>query len=121
MKKKLLFVDDEAVNLLSLKALFRREYEVFSSLSAEEALALLDDSAMDVVVSDQRMPPGMSGTQFFSILADRPRTGTRVILTAYPEDPAVQEALRAGIVDAVLDKPLRSEELAALIEGPPAG
>ncbi len=116
LEKTVLFIDDEVINLLGLKARFRRMYHVYTAVSAEEGLRLLEDTRVDAIVSDQRMP-GMTGTQFFSTFHDHGLGVVRIILTAYPEEPEIKEAIGKGLVDAVFDKPLRSEELIACIEG----
>ncbi len=59
---RILFVDDEQRVLTSMRAMFRRDYEVHLASSGAEALALLREQAFDVVVSDQRMP-GMTGVE----------------------------------------------------------
>ena len=102
-RKRVLFVDDEAVNLLCARSLFRRTHEVYTATSAAEALGILERTPMDAVVSDQRMP-GMTGTELFAKLDSR--EGLRVILTGYSADEEIKKALSDGVIDAVLDKPL---------------
>jgi response regulator RpfG family c-di-GMP phosphodiesterase len=114
-RKKILLVDDEALNILGLKSVLSREYEVLTALSAEAGLKLLESNRVDAIVSDHRMP-GMSGAAFFRELAHRGYKGLRLILTGYSDDVEIDEALSGGFVDAILDKPLRVNLLKGMIE-----
>jgi serine/threonine-protein kinase len=58
----ILFVDDEPRITSALKALFRREYKVLTANSGQQALQVLEQETVDVLVSDQRMPE-MSGSE----------------------------------------------------------
>jgi CheY-like chemotaxis protein len=63
-KAKVLYVDDESINLRLFKISFRANYDIHTALSAEEGLLLIRDLPyFDIIVSDQRMP-GISGTEF---------------------------------------------------------
>ncbi|MCP4693196.1 MAG: response regulator, partial [Desulfobacterales bacterium] len=55
-KIAILYVDDERENLDSFKAVFRRDYQVHLAGSAPEALAILDQTHIQVLITDQRMP-----------------------------------------------------------------
>lgn len=112
----ILFVDDEAINLMVQKAWFSHRYTVFTAASVDEALALVARETINAVISDQRMP-GRLGTELFRELETMGYVGLRVILTGYSEDEAVQETLNAGIVDHVMDKPLKIENLVRLVDG----
>ena len=63
MLYKILFVDDETANLRVLERLFRNTYEVINAASGTEALELLTEHDVAVIISDQRMP-GMTGIEF---------------------------------------------------------
>ena len=62
-KVKILYVDDEENNLVSFRASFRIDYEVFTALNAENAFELLKENAINIIISDQRMP-GTTGVEF---------------------------------------------------------
>ena len=55
-KANILFVDDEKQILIALRALFRFEYNVFIANSGKEALQIMQQEQIHVIVSDQRMP-----------------------------------------------------------------
>ncbi len=56
MKYKIMIVDDEPVNLRTLERLFRQHYQVVTAQSGAEALALLEQHDVALLISDQRMP-----------------------------------------------------------------
>jgi response regulator RpfG family c-di-GMP phosphodiesterase len=116
IRKRILFVDDETINLLSVRALFRRDYDVFTADSAAAGLRILRKESMDAVVADQRMPI-MTGVELFASLPGRERTGLRLVLTGYSADQEIEKALSNGTIDAVLEKPLDYASLVRHIEG----
>ncbi len=60
MTYKIMIVDDDPANLRTLLRLFRQDYEVVTAESGPEALALLQQHNVALLISDQRMPD-MSG------------------------------------------------------------
>src|SRR5687767_5782000 len=91
-------VDDDPAILRSYGRLFRTEpYQLLTFDDPGKALAWIETAAVDLVLSDERMPV-MSGTQFLEqVRLVSPRTGC-VLVTAYPatgpgSSPAVQKRL----------------------------
>lgn len=105
-----LLVDDEKHILSALSRSLRREgYEILTAGSADEALRLLDEQQVDLIVSDQKMP----GTHGLAFLTEVERGGSRVprvLLTGWPEEIPRAEIERAGIT-ALLPKPWDDAEL----------
>lgn len=52
-KYTILYVDDEAINLRIFKDAFRRDFKVIIAESAYEALKILENKKIDVVITDQ--------------------------------------------------------------------
>ena len=67
MTYKILIVDDEPANLRSLERLFRTEYDVLTAGSGPEALDLLRQHDVALLITDQRMPE-MTGVDFFEMI-----------------------------------------------------
>mgnify|MGYP000085227025 FL=1 len=115
----LLFVDDEFINLIGFKALFRREYKVFTALSAQEAFKIIKENKIDAIISDQRMP-GMKGSEMFACLDNNEGKHEgkplRLIVTGYAQDEEIKEAEEKGLVDLVLEKPLQAQLLLRQLE-----
>jgi len=119
----LLILDDEARILSALRRSLRREpYEIFTAESAVEARRVLETEAVDLVLSDHKMP-GITGLQFLEEVAARRPEAVRMLITGWTEtiDPNAVEALgiRAVIAkpweDAALKETLRmaAKELGA--------
>jgi DNA-binding NtrC family response regulator len=54
-KLNILFVDDEKQILTSLGAMFKKQYGVFTATSGSNALDIIDNHSIQIIVSDQRM------------------------------------------------------------------
>jgi response regulator RpfG family c-di-GMP phosphodiesterase len=110
-----LLVDDEAHILSALQRVLRREaYDLLVTTSTEEALALLAQRAIAVVVSDQKMP-GASGVAFLREVATRFPATRRILLTGWPEEIPQREREGAKLA-AILPKPWDEAELKATIQ-----
>jgi two-component system probable response regulator PhcQ len=115
MKHTILFVDDESHVVESLRVAMRKEpYDIVTATSAAEALELLGQREVDVVVSDERMP-GMSGTEFLAEVRRKyPRT-VRIILTGQASLEAAIRAINEGEVYRFLSKPCHPADLSVTI------
>ena len=85
----ILCVDDEEIPRMLRKLILQKQgYKVVPAASGKEALALLDEGGIHLVLSDQLMP-GMSGTELTRIIkANRPATPVILIsgVNEIPED-----------------------------------
>src|SRR5512134_3702575 len=110
-----LFVDDEVNILKAVKRLLRNEpWEVQCASRPQEALELLDTQAVQVVVSDQRMPE-MSGVDLLAVVRERHPDLVRMMLTGYTEMNVAVEAINRGEIYRLITKPWNDEELKATI------
>ncbi|HLR06072.1 MAG TPA: response regulator [Pyrinomonadaceae bacterium] len=110
MPYKILIVDDEPANLRTLARLFRDDYEVLTAASGDEALALLGQHDVALLITDQRMP-GMTGIELLKKTVPlRPRM-VRIILTGYTDVDALVEAINCGQVYRYVAKPWDNEDL----------
>jgi len=87
-----LYVDDEQTNLFSFKASFRRDFNVFTANSGEDALKLMETEKIHVIVSDQRMP-GMTGIELLQHVKVKYPEPIRILLTGYADINAVIDAI----------------------------
>jgi signal transduction histidine kinase len=111
----ILYLDDEEQNLVSFQALFRRQYNVFTTTSAHEAVDILNNNSIQVIFSDQKMPD-VSGVEFFeTILPDFPHP-VRILLTGYADLEAVIDAINKGQVYRYVSKPWDANELSVCVE-----
>ena len=85
MKKRILFVDDESAVLIALELALskeRKRWEMVFVGSGKAALAELDRSSFDLVVSDMRMP-GMDGAQLLTKIRNEFPSTIRLMLTGH--------------------------------------
>ena len=116
MSHRVLFVDDEPNVTAALRRALRREpYDIFSAGSSQEGLRLLADTQMDVVVADERMP-GMSGTEFLTIVSQRYPDTIRMMLTGQATLNAVIGAINQGQIYHFFTKPWNPAELSNVIK-----
>ncbi|AMR30117.1 two-component system response regulator [Mucilaginibacter sp. PAMC 26640] len=111
-KKKInvLYVDDEANNLFSFKATFRIKHHVLTALSGDEALKILANNEIDVIITDQRMPE-MTGVEFLEKVVKEFPDPMRILLTGFSDMTAVIDAVNKGKIFHYLAKPWNEEEL----------
>lgn len=104
MKRDLLYVDDEPDNVVVFEAAFEDDFRVWTATSGKEALKVLDEHPIPVVVSDQRMPE-MTGVEMFSIMRRRYPHIQRIILTGYTDPDGMIQAINQGQVFHFVKKP----------------
>lgn len=110
-KQKILLVDDEEAILNSLRRVLRNEpYEILMARSGEAALILLQEHAIDLVVSDARMP-GMDGATLLSEINIRKPDCMSILLTGYADMPTIVKAINEGQIYRYLSKPWDDGEL----------
>jgi len=110
MNYKILVVDDEPANLRMMERLFRGDYEILTAMSGLEALELLNQHDVALIVSDQRMP-GMTGIEFLKRAAQiRPQT-VRIILTGYTDVGDLVEVINSGVIYKYITKPWVNTDL----------
>lgn len=110
-RKRLLYLDDEEVNLNLFRAVFQGEFELTTMTNPVQAMQVIKQREFAVIVSDMKMPE-MTGVDFLTqVLTLRPTT-PRVLITGLGQEEEIQEAVSKGIIDVVVYKPwLRSELL----------
>lgn len=115
MPSKILMVDDEPRVLAALKRALRKEpFEIWGAGSAYEALQLLSEQPMDVVVSDEKMP-SMSGSELLAEIAVRYPETIRIMLTGHASLDVAVKAINEGRIYRFMTKPVSEVELAVTI------
>ena len=110
-KGRVLYVDDEEINLINFRETLCDDFEIFTAGSGKEALALLaQEGEMALVVSDQRMP-GMSGIELLIEVKERYPDTIRMIISAYTEVHELIEAINQAQVYRYFVKPWKEESL----------
>lgn len=114
-KVKVLYIDDEPINLGIFKAGFRFNFDVFTADSAEAGWEVLRCEAVHVIVADQRMPK-TTGVEFFASVVKVYPDPIRILLTGYADIEAVISAINSGQIYRYLKKPWDNTELLLTIE-----
>ena len=112
--KKLLIVDDDRHLLDSLRVVFSESYEVLTSLCAEEAEAVLQENAVDVVLLDVILP-GIDGVKFLKRIRKKHADLPVVMISAAPSIRPVIKALDLGACDYIR-KPFDIDELRLVVD-----
>lgn len=109
-KQTILAVDDDLSILQVLEArLASVEFRVLTAMNGQEAIEIVKNQHVDLLISDVRMP-AMSGTDLFTeVHALKPKLPV-IFLTAYGTIPDAVNAVKAGAVD-YLTKPFDGREL----------
>jgi response regulator RpfG family c-di-GMP phosphodiesterase len=109
-----LYVDDEENNLLAFKASFRRFFNVFTAISAEEGKKILAENEIHVLITDQRMP-GTLGTELLAQAVKDYPDQIRILLTGFSDIEAIKDAINRGQIYHYLQKPWNDAELQTTI------
>ncbi|MDY6791012.1 MAG: response regulator [Thermodesulfobacteriota bacterium] len=115
MEYSILVVDDQQIIRDMLEnTLSRESYTVYCAGSAEEALKILSQESIDVVISDEVMP-GMTGTQFLAVVRKAYPDVIRIILTGHASLESAMRAINEGEIYRFLTKPCNLVDLSVTI------
>lgn len=109
-KHPILLVDDEPEILFSLQGLLRREFELHTAESGAQALEILQQHPIHVIMSDQRMPE-MTGVQLMHRVKDAHPEAIRIVFTGYADIRAVVDAINNVGLYRYITKPWDPDEL----------
>lgn len=111
----LLCVDDEPNILSSLRRLFRGSgYRVLTAESGALGLQILETEAVDLVISDMRMPE-MDGARFLAQVRARWPDTVRILLTGYSDIQSIQDAINCGEIYRYITKPWEDSDMVLLV------
>ena len=119
-KYNILYVDDEQQNLRAFRAMFRRFFNVYIAEGGSEALEIMKEQPVDLVLSDQRMPR-MTGVELCENVMELYPEAVRIIVTGYSEMDPILNAIEEGKIRSYIKKPWKTEELKSVIESALAG
>ena len=110
----ILVVDDNPPMTNSLADILRANgYDVYTAFSGSEAIDILKDHPIDILLTDIRMPD-MNGVELFQATREAHPDMVTFLMTAYSTDDVLQEGLKEGI-KTVLTKPLNIDFLLMLL------
>ena len=109
MKKRILVVDDDAMNLMLTKRILEKQYNVLLAESGKEALNKMKGEKIDLVLLDIAMPE-MDGIETFERMKEIAAELPVIFLTASGYEDDVMNAIRLGAAN-YLKKPFFPKEL----------
>jgi len=112
----ILIVDDEVNNVRALERTFRDEYNVFSATNGEDALSIMEENDIALIIADHDMP-GMTGVEFLEKTWQTYPDTIRIILTEYSNEKLLMDAINMGHVYSYITKPWEPEEIKAIVKG----
>lgn len=110
----ILVVDDEVSNLNALRRTLRREYGVFTATNGEDALAIMQQNDVALIIADHRMP-GMTGVELLEKTLKKYPNTIRVILTSYTDEKLLMDAINVVHAHGYLIKPWEPEEVKSIV------
>ena len=104
-KIRVLYIDDEELNLKGFYASYRRTFYVKTAYSAEHARKILKDDWFHVILADQRMPYE-TGVEFFTKYLKVNPDPIRILITAQADIKSVIAAINDGKIFKYIGKPV---------------
>lgn len=113
---RILYVDDEEINLELLQLTFMNDLEVITATSAREGMQILDKNPdIEVVISDLKMPE-MNGLDFIKEIKKKSRDRTCMLLTGFMESEIMLEGFNKELIFRYIMKPWKKEVLMEAIQ-----
>lgn len=109
----LIVEDDDLMRELMTKILAGEHYHIFQASSGEEALKLLQEQTIDLVLTDLRLT-GMNGLQLLTEIRSYDQEIVVIVMTAYASVETAVEAMRKGAYD-YLTKPFINDEIRVML------
>ncbi|MGB8924862.1 MAG: HD domain-containing phosphohydrolase [Pseudomonas sp.] len=110
-----LLVDDEESILNSLRRLLRGQpYDVLLATSGAQALDMLAQQPVNLVMSDARMP-NMDGASLLAHVRQLYPETARIMLTGYADPGAIIKAINDGQIHRYISKPWNDEEMLLIL------
>jgi len=109
-KENILIVDDD-VNILELiqRHLYDLNYHSYKAISVKEAIQILKDTEIDLLITDLKMPE-VDGFQLIKYVSEHFPALPKLVVTGYPSLHDAVDVMKSGAVDYLV-KPFTKEEL----------
>jgi Nif-specific regulatory protein len=113
-KVPVLVVDDEPDNLDAIRFNFGKSFSLLPAGSGEEALALVKQHDVAVIITDQRMPR-MTGLELLKAARELRPDAVGIIVTAFTDVDVLIEAINLGRIYRYVTKPWDAKELRGIL------
>jgi DNA-binding NtrC family response regulator len=114
-KENILIVDDD-INILELlhRHLQSWNYHTYKAVSVKEAVSILRDTKIDLLITDLKMPE-IDGSELIKFVSEHYPKLPKLVVTGYPSVQDSLAAIKSGVVD-YLTKPFTKDELKSAID-----
>ena len=114
-KENILVVDDD-VNILELlqRHLQSMNYHIYKAISVKEAVAILRDTQIDLLITDLKMPE-VDGFELIKFTSEHYPKLPKLVVTGYPSVQDSLAVIKSGVVD-YLTKPFTKIELITAVD-----
>jgi len=115
--RKILITDDEKLTRAGICKIIRENFsdlEVLEAKNGADALEILKNNKINILVTDIRMPV-MSGIELMNQIQDKPDCPAIIVLSGFDDFSYAKEAIKCGALAYIL-KPIDKAELISNIE-----
>ena len=114
--KKILYIDDDYINVELFKINFAKKCKLLCGYSGETGLHLLNSNPdVEMIISDMRMP-GMNGIEFLRKVKNINPEIKCYILTGYGITNEIKKQVDSGLIIKCFGKPFNKKEIEELLE-----
>ena len=115
-KPSIIYLDDEEINLILFKEMFKADFDIYTTTSPTEALEFLRENEVNFVLTDQLMPT-MTGVEFLKELDELSvkYSPKRVMISGFTQEGEVNEALKNNLIHKFVSKPWTYQGLKDLL------
>ncbi|MEM0939816.1 MAG: response regulator [Bacteroidota bacterium] len=115
-KLSLIYLDDEEINLILFKEMFKKDFDIYTTTSPHKAIDHVVHNDIDFILTDQLMPD-MTGVEFLRELEEIEFSATpkKIIISGYTKEGEVSEAIEKKLIDKFVSKPWSYDKLRDLL------
>jgi two-component system, response regulator, stage 0 sporulation protein F len=115
IRKKILYVDDESINLELFRMCFNADYEIVIAASGNDGLEKYKNDSISLVVSDLKMP-GMNGIEMIQEIKKINVEQPCILLTAFVDPDVMLKAINESLISKYVIKPWKKNDLKKIID-----
>ncbi|MBO3097749.1 sigma-54-dependent transcriptional regulator [Gelidibacter pelagius] len=114
-QENILIVDDDVQILELIQRLLQSlNYHTYKAISVKEAIAILQDQSIDLLITDLQMP-GVDGLQLVKYVSEHFPEIPKLAVTGFPSIDGALRAMKSGVMDYLI-KPFTKEELKTAVQ-----
>lgn len=115
VRSKILYVDDEELNLMLFSLNFNEIYDVVVAHDGFEGLKVLDENTDTIIIISDMKMPRMNGIEFIKQAKAKYPDKKFYILTGFEITEQIKEALDSGLIQEYFSKPFEFEKMHKII------